>query len=81
MRRIEARPAGKGVHYTLRGGEVGGGDAVVELADASGKELAALARDLVVLLYGGSGALAAVENLATGAVFWIVPKPGRTPRR
>ena len=74
LRQAEARATGKATHYTLRVEQVGGGESTLELDDASGGELAAAPRDLVVLLYSGTGSLAAVENLTTGHVLWILPQ-------
>lgn len=74
MRRLESRSTGRAVHYVLRVEHVGGGEATLEFDDASGHDLAIAPRDLVVLLYSGTGSLGAVENLTTGHVLWIVPK-------
>ncbi len=74
VRHLESRPTGRGRHYVLRVDQVGGGDETLEFDDASGGEIAVAPRDLVVLLYAGTGSLAAVENLTTGHVLWILPK-------
>lgn len=74
VRRLEARSTGKAVHYALGVEQVGGGETTLEFDDASGGDLAVAPRDLVVLLYSGTGSLAAVENLTTGHVLWILPK-------
>lgn len=74
VRHHEAKPTGKATHYTLHVEQVGGGEAALEFDDASGGDLAVAPRDLVVLLYSGTGALAAIENLTTGHVLWILPK-------
>ena len=75
VRHVESRPTGKSLHYALRVVQVGGGgEATLEFDDASGGDLAVAPRDLVVLLYAGTGSLAAVENLTTGHVLWILPK-------
>jgi hypothetical protein len=74
LRGVEARSTGRPVHYTLHVVQVGGGDTVLEFDDVSGGDLAAAPRDLIVLLYAGTGTLAAVENLTTGRVLWIQPK-------
>ena len=71
---LEARSTGRAMHYTLRVEQVGGGETTLEFDDVSGGELAAAPRDLVVLLYSGTGSLAAVENLTTGNVLWVLPK-------
>ena len=74
VRGIESRSVGKAMHYALHVEEVGGGATVLEFDDASQGEIAVAPRDLAVLLYSGTGTLAAVENLTTGHVLWIVPK-------
>lgn len=74
VRGIDAKSIGKAMHYTLRVEPVGGGASVLEFDDASQGELALAPRDLAVLLYSGTGSLAAVENLTTGHVLWVVPK-------
>ena len=74
IRSVEARSTGKATHYTLHAEQVGGGATVLEFDDTSQGELALSSRDLAVLLYSGTGSLAAVENLTTGQVLWIVPK-------
>jgi hypothetical protein len=75
LRGLEAKPQGKAIHYVLRVEPVGGGAAsVLEFDDASQGELTAAPRDLIALLYAGTGSLSAVENLTTGQVLWVVPK-------
>ncbi|HEY3452441.1 MAG TPA: CFI-box-CTERM domain-containing protein [Myxococcales bacterium] len=74
LRQVEARSTGKATHYVLHVEQVGGGESTLEFDDTSGGELAVAPRDLVVLLYSGTGSLAAVENLTTGHVLWILPK-------
>jgi len=73
-RHVEAKSTGKSTRYVLQVEQVGGGESTLEFDDASGGELAVAPRDLVVLLYSGTGSLAAVENLTTGHVLWILPK-------
>ncbi len=70
----DAKTAGRMTHYVLHVNEVGGGSKVLEFDDASGVTLAAYPRDLLVLLYAGTGSLTAVENLSSGRVLWIEPK-------
>ncbi|MFN7134216.1 MAG: CFI-box-CTERM domain-containing protein [Myxococcales bacterium] len=74
LKSAEAHPAGRMTHHVLHVNEVGGGARVLEFDDASGNDLAAYPRDLLVLLYAGTGSLAAVENLSSGRVLWIEPK-------
>ena len=74
VRSAETRSTGRAIHHVLRVVEVGGGESALEFDDTSGGELLVAPRDLVVLLYSGPGGLAAVENLSTGRVLWIVPR-------
>jgi hypothetical protein len=74
VRRVDSRSIGRALHYTLKAEQVGGGEATLEFDDASGGDLAVAPRDLVVLLYSGTGSLAAVENLTTGHVLWVLAK-------
>lgn len=74
LKNAESRSAGRLTHHVLQVNEVGGGEKTLEFHDASGLALAAYPRDLLVLLYAGTGSLAAVENLSSGRVLWIEPK-------
>ena len=71
---LESKPTGKSIHYLLQVEPVGGGESTLEFDDSSGGDLAVAPRDLLVLLYSGTGSLAAVENLTTGHVLWVLPK-------
>ena len=74
VRHLEAKSTGRATHYLLQVEPVGGGQSTLEFDDSSGGDLAVAPRDLVVLLYSGTGSLAAVENLTTGHVLWVLPK-------
>jgi hypothetical protein len=74
LRAAEARSTGTAMHYALRTFPLGGGEATLEFDDTSGGELAVAPGDLLVLLYAGTGSLAAVENLTSGHVLWTSPK-------
>lgn len=75
VRDVTVTKRGRAREYALRLLALGGVPSAVEVADATGVELALTPKDRVALLYRPAGTLRALLNLTTSRVLWI-QEPG-----